>query len=110
MHYEDYTPVFQALSDTTRLKIIDLLSCGEMCACEILEHLTILQSTLSYHMKKLTDVNLVLARKEGPWVHYRLNNEFIEEFIHFMELISHPKEECICKHKSPCTNSTACKK
>ena len=49
--YADYVPAMKALSDETRLKIIDMLSCGEMCACEILEELSISQPTLSYHMK-----------------------------------------------------------
>jgi len=45
--YADYVPAIKAMSDETRLKIIDMLSCGEMCACEILEKFSISQSTLS---------------------------------------------------------------
>jgi ArsR family transcriptional regulator len=33
--YADYVPAIKAMSDETRLKIIDMLSCGEMCACDI---------------------------------------------------------------------------
>ena len=51
----DYAPVFKALGDTTRLKIIEMLSCGELCACDFLECFEITQPTLSYHMKILTD-------------------------------------------------------
>ena len=57
--YADYVPAMKALSDETRLKIIDMLSCGEMCACEILEELSISQPTLSYHMKILSESNLM---------------------------------------------------
>lgn len=46
--YAYYTDVLKVISEETRLKIIDMLSCGEMCACEILEKLSITQSTLSY--------------------------------------------------------------
>lgn len=38
-NYAEYVPIFKALADETRLKIVDMLSCGEMCACDILEFL-----------------------------------------------------------------------
>ncbi len=36
--HSEFVPALKALSDETRLKIIDMLSCGEMCACDILEN------------------------------------------------------------------------
>jgi ArsR family transcriptional regulator len=45
MNYSDYTGFFKALCDDNRLKIVDMLSCGEICACEILLELDITQST-----------------------------------------------------------------
>jgi ArsR family transcriptional regulator len=66
---------FKALSDETRLAIIDMLRVGELCACKILENFQITQPTLSYHMKILTDCGLVSGRREGAWVHYSLNRE-----------------------------------
>ena len=59
--YTEYVPAIKALSDETRLMIIEMLSCGEMCACDILEEFSISQSTLSYHMKILTESELVNA-------------------------------------------------
>ncbi|MBP8965086.1 MAG: winged helix-turn-helix transcriptional regulator, partial [Flexilinea sp.] len=44
--YSEYAPIFKALSDETRLKIVDMLSCGEMCACDILTEFNISQPTL----------------------------------------------------------------
>ncbi len=52
-----------------------MLSCGELCACEILEKFSITQPTLSHHMKILCDCGLVNGRKEGKWMHYSLNGE-----------------------------------
>nr|ALL53586.1 arsR, ArsR family transcriptional regulator [uncultured firmicutes bacterium contig_61] len=95
--YADYVPVMKAMSDETRLKIIDMLSCGEMCACEILKELSISQSTLSYHMKILTQSGLVNAVRDGAWVRYTLNNEKIDELKMFFEYITSEKEDCICK-------------
>ena len=95
--YAEYIPVFKAISDETRLKIIDMLSCGEMCACDILEGLSISQSTLSYHMKTLTDCGLVNSERDGAWMRYTLNKERIDEALSFITSIANEKEDCICK-------------
>ena len=95
--YAEYIPVFKAISDETRLRIIDMLSCGEMCACDILEGLSISQSTLSYHMKTLTDSGLVNAERDGSWVRYTLNKERIDEALSFIISVTSEKEDCICK-------------
>ena len=79
--YVDYISVIKSLSDKTRLKIIDMLLCGEMCAYEILEQLSISQSTLSYHMKSLTESGFVNAVRDRPWVRYTLNKEQTKEQI-----------------------------
>ncbi len=101
--YSEYASLFKAASDETRLKIIDMLSCGEMCACDILEGLSISQSTLSYHMKILTDSGLVNGRRDGAWVRYTLNYEKTKAVIEFLTLITSDKEDCICK-KCNCNN------
>lgn len=95
--YAEYVPVLKALSDETRLKIMDMLSCGEMCACRILEEFSISQSTLSYHMKMLTDCGLVNARRDGAWMRYTLNKERAAETLAFLSHITEDKEDCICR-------------
>lgn len=94
--YAEYAPVFKAMSDESRLKIIDMLSCGELCACDILEELNISQSTLSYHMKSLTESGLINARKDGSWMKYTLNIERTNEMLSFLQHITSEKENCIC--------------
>lgn len=61
----DIALLCRALSDSTRLEIIQMLNDGEKCACKILEQFSITQPTLSYHMKILTDCGLVRTRKES---------------------------------------------
>lgn len=95
--YAEYSLIFKAISDETRLKILDMLSCGEMCACDILEGLSISQSTLSHHMKTLTESELVLARRDGNWVKYTMNKDRMDEIIDFIRHISEDKKDCICK-------------
>ncbi len=85
MIYEEYSAICKALGDPTRACIFDMLKKGQMCACKILEAFNIKQPTLSYHMKMLTDCNLVLTKKEGKWNHYSLNWEIIDELSLFLE-------------------------
>jgi ArsR family transcriptional regulator len=92
----NYVLIFRALADETRLKIVEMLSCGEMCACDILEFFRITQPTLSYHMKILTDSQIVSARKDGSWIRYSLKDETAISVRHFLEMITTKREECIC--------------
>ena len=98
--YAKYAPAFKALSDETRLKIIDMLSCGEMCACDILESFSLSQSTLSYHMKTLVDSDLVNAVRDGAWMRYTLNKEKTDGVIAFLVQISNEKADCICNQSN----------
>lgn len=83
----DYVPILKALADETRLKIIHLLSCEELCACHILKNFDITQPTLSYHMKILVDCGLVITNKKGSWMHYRLNCEKISELRGYLNYL-----------------------
>ncbi|MFA7436455.1 MAG: metalloregulator ArsR/SmtB family transcription factor [Bacilli bacterium] len=95
--YLEFVPIIKAISDETRLKIIDILSCGEMCACDILEFLHITQSTLSYHMKILTESGLINGVKDGSWMRYSINKEKSEALLSFLGKVTESKLECICK-------------
>src|SRR6059036_3913931 len=64
--------VFQALADTTRLRIVGLLLSGEICVCHIHESLGISQPKASRHLAYLRRSGLVATRRTGLWVHYRL--------------------------------------
>jgi len=98
----EYSIMFKAMGDETRLKILTMLTRGKTCACKILEAFNFTQPTLSYHMKQLTDSGLVDAAKEGKWVHYSINQnrlDLISEFIAETTKIGNtkdtcPKEEC----------------
>jgi ArsR family transcriptional regulator len=69
---------FHALSDETRLEILQLLSSGERCVCELTDALDAAQSRLSFHLKTLKDAELVTDRRDGRWVYYSLNPEVFE--------------------------------
>ena len=71
----DYLRVFRAFSDERRLKVLELLTQGEQCACVLLEQLDISQPTLSYHMKILCRSGIVRERAVGPWKYYAIDGE-----------------------------------
>lgn len=100
--YADLALLFKALSDETRLKIIDMLSCGELCACDILKSFNITQPTLSYHMKILTESGLVNANRIGAWMHYTLNGEIATQISAYWAWISGSKDDCICHQNQKC--------
>ena len=100
--YDEHSIYFKALSDPNRLMIIDMLSCGELCACVILEKFNITQPTLSHHMKILCDCGLVNGRKEGKWIYYSLDFESIKSFKKFLEALTTTKQDCICYESVSC--------
>ncbi|MDA8229586.1 MAG: metalloregulator ArsR/SmtB family transcription factor [Desulfitobacterium hafniense] len=89
--YAEYVLLFKALADETRLKIIDLLSFGELCACQLLENFNITQPTLSYHMKILCDSRIVTGRRDGAWMYYSNNSEIIDNISEFLSVIKSDK-------------------
>lgn len=97
-YYLENTRVFKALSDPKRAMIVDMLSCGELCACKILEKFEMSQSTLSHHMKLLCECGLVKARAEGKWTYYSLDENTIDKTKQFFCSITSDKENCICKN------------
>ena len=92
--------IMSALSTPMRLQIVDMLSCGELCASEIKDVFSTTQPTMSYHMKLLVDAGIVLMRNEGKYVFYSLNNEYMKKFVQDIQKIASPKENCIC-HSIP---------
>lgn len=95
--YENISKKLKVISDPKRLRIIDILSCDELCACEILEKFDISQPTLSHDMRKLEEVGLVTSWKEGKNTYYSLNKANLDEIEDSLRLIFHIQDDCICK-------------
>ena len=77
--YENYAKIFKALSDPKRVRIVDLLSCGEMCGCVLLKCFEVTQPTLAHDMKVLTEAGVVTSRREGKRTLYSLNMKTLED-------------------------------
>lgn len=92
--------IFKAFCDENRIRILQLLSTGEKCACKLLEELNVTQPTLSHHMKTLCDSGVVAGRKEGKWTHYSISKEGADYALKCLqELI---KVSCTDEEKSCC--------
>jgi ArsR family transcriptional regulator len=103
--YERNAKILKALSDPHRLKIIELLSCGEKCGCEILESFNFTQPTLSHHMKVLSDCGLVENRKSGIWSQYKLNMSSANRLVLFILGLVTKKEESISNNNKCCEDN-----
>lgn len=97
--YEKNAKILKALGDPNRLKIIELLSCEEKCACEILESFNFTQPTLSHHMKVLIDCGLIESRKDGIWSQYKLKINNANKLVLFLMDLITENDDCICDDK-----------
>lgn len=88
----DIDTIFRALSDRTRLRILNLLQGGELCVCDLVSVLDVPQPTASRHLAYLRKAGLVLARKEGLWHYYRLSSaqgKFHKKLLECIEATTH---------------------
>lgn len=68
----DAEKLFLALSDRTRLRLLNLMQDGEVCVCYLVEVLNQPQPKISRHLAYLRNAGVVEARREGKWMHYRI--------------------------------------
>jgi ArsR family transcriptional regulator len=79
--------LFHALSDRTRLSILQRLRLGERCVCDLTDALDAAQSRLSFHLKVLKDAGLVTDRREGRWMYYTLSTGVLAEAAEVLEVM-----------------------
>ncbi len=68
----DLARLFAALSDRTRLRLLNLMDCREVCVCYFVAILGQSQPKISRHLAYLRNAGIVSARREGKWMHYSL--------------------------------------
>jgi ArsR family transcriptional regulator len=78
----DLLKIFKALSDETRLKMLKIFGKGEICVCDLVSVLNMSQPKISFHLNVLKGAGLISDRKQGKWVHYRINDaDMFRRFI-----------------------------
>ena len=83
--------LFHALSDTTRLGILEMLRGGERCVCELQDELDAAQSRLSFHLRVLKEAGLVTDRRDGRWSYYSIVPEALAE-VHDIAVAMQPSK------------------
>jgi ArsR family transcriptional regulator len=83
--------LFHALSDETRLDILEMLREGERCVCDLQSDLDAAQSRLSFHLRVLKDAGLVADRKEGRWSYYTIVPDALAE-VHDIAVAMQPRK------------------
>lgn len=68
----DLSPLFAALADRTRLRLLNLMNGRELCVCYFVEILKQSQPKISRHLAYLRNAGIVSARREGKWMHYSI--------------------------------------
>lgn len=85
------TTIFHALSDETRLAVVQLLGDGERCVCDLQMALDVAQSRLSFHLKVLKEAGLVTDRKDGRWSYYTLVPDALTEAHDIVHTLASPR-------------------
>jgi len=80
----DIVTIFKALADDTRVRVLKLLSRGELCVCEMASALDLGQPRLSFHLRILKEAGIVMDRRQERWILYRLNDA--DMFLRFLFL------------------------
>ena len=95
--YIDIAKMLRAISEPKRLRIEDMLSCGELCASEILEAFHVTQPTLSHDMKVLIEAGIVADRRAGKNTVNSLRAEELALMHSLLGQMIREKPECICR-------------
>lgn len=83
--------LFHALSDETRLSILEKLRSGEHCVCDLQDDLDAAQSRLSFHLRVLKEAGLITDRREGRWSYYSIVPEALGE-VHDLAVAMQPSK------------------
>jgi DNA-binding transcriptional ArsR family regulator len=83
--------LFSILGDPTRVRIVDALSEGELCVCDIAEQVGITESAVSHQLRLMRTMRVVKGRREGRCVYYTLDDQHIVSL--FQQGLRHVSEE-----------------
>ncbi len=83
----------QALSDPTRRKILQMLHHGDLSAGEIADAFDISKPSISHHLNKLKDAELVVTERDGQTIMYALNSSVLQETLQELMELFQPKEK-----------------
>ncbi len=83
-NYTDSANIFKALGDENRLKVLELLLNGEKCVNDLLEQVSIGQSTLSHHLKMMCVAGIIKSKKSGTATFYSINPDGAQNAVELL--------------------------
>lgn len=83
---EKMAEIFKVLGDAGRLKVVKALTAGELCASDIALVLNLENSVVSHQLKNLRSSGIVSSRKDGKYIHYKIENECVKKLFELMDL------------------------
>jgi len=92
---EELLNILKALSEETRLRILKLLEGGELCVCDIMAALDMIQPKVSFHLGVLKEAGLIKDRKEGRWVHYRIEESDLFRRFLILSVLERVHEDAV---------------
>jgi len=97
---QDVLNVFKALSEEIRLRILKLLEHGELCVCDIVAALDMIQPKVSFHLAVLKEAGLIKDRKQGKWTHYSIDDSDIFRRFLLLSALERTSSEAVMEdHK-----------
>jgi DNA-binding transcriptional ArsR family regulator len=100
---ENFTCISRALSDPTRVRLVELLQRKSYCVCALAKMLEITQPAVSQHLKVLKEAGLIVPDKKGYWVHYTVNYSIVEAYQKKLRRLfgmGGGEEKCVKRKKS----------
>ena len=104
--YENTALLFKALSDPVRLQIVERLTQGDLCVCELLTYMSIAKPTLSHHMKLLNQAEVVRVERRATWAYYSLNLETVACLHLLLKRLADATENCPSRQLTDCCCET----
>lgn len=78
---DDLADFFKIFGDTTRIKMLYVLLCSEMCVCDLAQILNMTQSAISHQLRALKQMDLVKSRRDGKTIFYSLSDGHIKTIL-----------------------------
>jgi ArsR family transcriptional regulator len=91
--------IFKALSEETRIRILKLLEQGELCVCDLVAALDMVQPKVSFHLNVLKRAGFIKDRKEGRWIHYRLDDADLFRRFLILSVLERIEPEAVATDK-----------
>lgn len=94
--FEKGATLLKAIADPTRICIVHILSCGDLCVCELQKYFNLRQPTLSHHLGILKSAGIITSSRKGKWIYYGVKRTTVQALTGFLDAVFLPGDTCLC--------------